>query len=128
MNPLSPISLETVLEIHRLKVVKYGGLAGLRDKGLLEAAIAQPWQSFDGIDLYPSLPEKAARIGFEVITQHPFNDGNKRTGAALVGVLLRANGVNFTPRSIDYVDAILGVADGSLDYAEFLEFVRNSIS
>lgn len=126
MRPIEPIAKETVLEIHRRKIERYGGMPGVRDEGLLEAAIAQPWQSFDGVDLYPSVAEKAARIGYEVISQHPFADGNKRTGAALVGVLLRANGQHFKPRSDDYIQTVLGVADGSLGYEELLEFVKRS--
>lgn len=102
-------------------------MAGVRDEDLLEAALAQPWQSFAGIELYSSLPEKAARLGFEVISQHPFVDGNKRTGAALVAILLRANGSTFKPRSDAFYEAVVGVADGSLDYKGFLDFVLKSL-
>lgn len=86
IRSIERVSEETALEIHRQKIKQYGGMGGVREEGLLEAAIAQPWQSFDGIELYLSIEEKAARIGYEIISQHPFFDGNKRTGAALVGI------------------------------------------
>lgn len=127
IRSIEPIKKETVLDIHRFKIEQYGGLDGVRDEGLLEAAIAQPWQSFDGIELYPSTPEKAARIGYEIISQHPFTDANKRTGAALVGVLLRANGYRFKPRVDDYIKTVMGVADGSLGYEDLLKFVKRSV-
>ena len=127
MKPAEPIAKETVMRIHRMQIARHGGMGGLRDEGLLEAAIAQPWQGFGGVELYPSLVEKAARIGYEVVSQHPFNDGNKRTGAALVGALLRANGARFKPKADDYCRVILGVADGTLGYDDLLEFVKRSV-
>ena len=129
MTPaIEPISLETALEIHRRKIERFGGTHGVRDQGLLEAALAQSWQSFAGIELYPSLEEKAARLGYEIITQHPFADGNKRTGAALIGVLLRANGVRFKPRSADYISIVVAVASSAAGYEDLLEFVRANCS
>ena len=87
------VSLEDSLAIHARSIDRYGGIDGLRDQGLLESAIAQPQQTFDGVELYPSLAEKAARYAYGIIKNHPFADGNKRTGAAMLAVLLRANGV-----------------------------------
>lgn len=127
IRSIERISEETVLEIHRQKIKQYGGMGGVREEGLLEAAIAQPWQSFDGVELYPSIEEKAARIGYEIISQHPFFDGNKRTGAALVGTLLRANEMRFKPHADDYLKTVMGVADGSLGYSDLLEFIKRSI-
>lgn len=120
------ISKQTVLEIHRLKIKQYGGGNDVREEGLLEAAIAQPWESVDGVELYPSTEEKAARIGYEIITQHPFDEGNKRVGAALVGILLRANGITFKPQADDYLKTTMGVEDGSLGYDDLLEFIKRS--
>lgn len=75
------IPREIVLALHERTISRFGGAHGVRDEGLLDAAISQPWQTFDGIDLYPTIEEKAARLSFEIITQHPFVDGNKRTDA-----------------------------------------------
>ena len=74
------VSLEDTLAIHARSIDRYGGIDGLRDQGLLESAIAQPQQTFDGVELYPSLAEKAARYAYGIIKNHPFADGNGRTG------------------------------------------------
>lgn len=118
-----PIQKEAVLALHERVIKKYGGSYGVRDNGLLEAALAQPWQTFDGIDLYPTIEEKAARLCFEIIMQHPFIDGNKRTGALLLGVLLRNNKLTFKPQPKDFYSIIMDVASGSKDYKELLAFV-----
>ena len=124
MSRVEPVSRAAAETIHDGLVARFGGLSGVRDGGALEAALAQPWQSFGGVELYPTLEEKAARLCFEVVTQHPFNDGNKRCGAALMGALLRANGARFKPRAADYLAAVLSVADGSAGYGDLLAFVR----
>ena len=127
MHPVEPVAKETAIEIHRRQLERHGGMDGLRDEGLLQAALAQPWQGFGGTELYPTIEEKAARLAYEVITQHPFADANKRTGAALVSAVLRANGMRFKPRAKDYMETVMGVADGALGYEDMLAFVRRSI-
>ncbi|MCU0550844.1 MAG: Fic family protein [Leptolyngbya sp. Prado105] len=76
------LTLAEVLELHRRIIEQSGGALGIRDVGLLESAIAQPRMTFGGDDLYLSLVEKAAAIGFLIMMNHPFVDGNKRTGHA----------------------------------------------
>jgi len=80
------LSLIEVLELHRRIINQSGGTLGIRDFGLLESAIAQPRMTFGGEDLYPSLVEKAAALGFALIMNHPFVDGNKRIGHATAEV------------------------------------------
>lgn len=121
----SRVTKEIVLTLHEHVIERFGGASGVRDEGLLEAAIAQPWQTFDGIDLYPTIEEKAARLCFEIVTQHPFVDGNKRTGALLLGVLLRTSGAMFKPKSKDYYSIIMDVASGNKGYEELLDFAFN---
>lgn len=125
-GPVERISKDTANAIHQHMISTYGGAAGIHDETLLEAALAQPWQSFDGRDLYPSVEEKAARLSYEIISQHPFIDGNKRTGAALGAALLKANGFKFKPTSEDFLQTMLGVADGTLGYTDLLAFMRNN--
>ena len=117
------ITKEIVLALHEHIIERFGGASGLRDEGLLEAAIAQPWQTFDGIDFYPTVEEKAARLCLEIVTQHPFVDGNKRTGALLMGVLLRINKIRFKPANKDYYEIIIDVAAGNKDYEVLRDFV-----
>ena len=125
--PIIPISLDTVLRIHEDQLAKHGGLAGIRDKGLLESALAQPFASFGGFDLYPTLAARAARYAYGIVTNHPFNDGNKRTGTALLIVFLRANGVRFKPRHDDFYRTIIGVADGSISFEALVDWVNLQI-
>lgn len=119
----SRVTKEIVLALHEHVIERFGGASGVRDEGLLEAAIAQPWQTFDRIDFYPTIEEKAARLCFEIVTQHPFVDGNKRTGALLMGVLLRINKIRFKPANKDYYKIIIDVAAGNKDYEDLRDFV-----
>jgi len=82
------LTLIEVLALHSKVIEQSGGASGIRDVGLLESAIAQPRMTFDGEDLYPVLLEKAAALGFCIIMNHPFVDGNKRTGHAAVETFL----------------------------------------
>lgn len=91
------LDVELVLQIHEMQIENHGGASGLRDEGLLEAAIKQPFATFDGVDLYPSVEEKASRLAFGIIRNHPFVDGNKRTGAQLLIVFVRMNNYRFKP-------------------------------
>lgn len=86
-------SKEDVLAIHASAIERFGGLDGLRDEGLLDSALAQPLQTFGGANLYPSAIDRACRYAFGIISDHPFLDGNKRTGAALLGTYLRMSGL-----------------------------------
>lgn len=119
-----PFSREIAFALHRRAIERFGGSMGVRDAGLLDAALAQPWQTFGGVELYPTPEEKIARLCFEIVTQHPFTDGNKRAGALLLGVLLRREGHAFRPAAKDLLGTILGVASGSKGYRELLGFVR----
>jgi len=119
---------ELVLQIHDIQIRNHGGLAGLRDEGLLEAAIAQPYASFGGSDLYPSDEEKAARYAFGIIKNHPFADGNKRTGTQLMIVFMRMSGYRFKPRHKDLENIIVGVASGENSFEDLVDFVRQESS
>ena len=107
---------EGVLVVHAAAIERFGGPVGLRDEGLLDSALAQPFQTFDGADLCPSAIDKACRYAFGIISDHPFIDGNKRTGAALLGAYLRMSGIDFRPEHAVFLKAMLGVADGSVSY------------
>ena len=111
--------------IHSAAIERFGGLDGVRDEGMLASALAQPFQTFDGEELYPSAVEKACRYAVGVISGHPFLDGNKRTGAALLGAYLRMYGVDFAPDQAAFLSAMLSVADGSMGYKELVNWVRS---
>lgn len=122
-----PIPKRIVLAIHEDQLKRHGGMPGVRDEGLLESALAQPFASFDGNDLYPTVSEKAARYGFGIIKNHPFADGNKRTGTALIIAFLRGNGIVFKPRTEDFYNAIIAVADGTLSYEGLVAWINEQL-
>lgn len=82
------LSLSEILELHALLIEQSGGTNGIRDRGSLESAISQPQMTFGGEDLYPNIIEKASTLGFYLILNHPFFDGNKRTGHAVMETFL----------------------------------------
>lgn len=125
--PIRYLSLAEVLELHRRVVAESGGSAGLRDLGALEGALAQARQSFGGEDLYPSLAEKAVALGFALIRNHPFVDGNKRVGHAALEVFLVLNRYELHSTVDEAERIVLGVAAGEIDRAEFLSWVRTHL-
>src|SRR6266571_3420897 len=99
------LTVEEVLELHRMALEQSGGLGGVRDLGGLESALAQPQMTFGGQELYPSLAEKAAALGFSLICNHPFADGNKRVGHAAMETFLVLNGYELTA-GVDEQEAV----------------------
>ena len=84
--------LKEILELHRRLIEQSGGSTGLRDIGMLESALAQPLMTFGGEELYPTIGDKASALGFSLIKNHPFIDGNQRIGHAAVEIFLVLNG------------------------------------
>ena len=116
-------STERVLLLHQLMIAQTGGSDGLRDRGLLESAVESIYASFDGQELYPSKQEKGARLGYALIANHAFVDGNKRTGMLVMLLTLRLNGRTLRYTQAELVDLGLGTADGSLGYEEILAWI-----
>ncbi len=104
-----------------------GGLSGVRDLGALESALAQPRMTFGGIDLYPTVVEKASALGFSLIKNHPFVDGNKRTGHAAMEVFLLLNACEINAKVDDQEKIILRVAGGGLEREEFTDWLKAHI-
>lgn len=121
------LSLAEVLKLHGLIIAESGGSAGLRNLGMLESALGQPRQTFGGEDLYPSLPSKAAALGFSLIMNHPFIDGNKRIGHAAAEAVLMLNGLELAA-GVDEAEAeILAVAAGRRTREEFRKWVEKHV-
>jgi len=121
------VNLNEVLELHERILAQSGGSAGLRQVGGLESALAQPRMTFDGVELYPTIGEKAASLGFSIIQNHPFVDGNKRTGHAAMEIFLILNGFEITESTDEQEAIILQVASGQLDRKAFTAWLRESI-
>ena len=118
------LSLADVLQLHADQVAQYGGDAALRDQGLLESALAQPGASFGGQPLHTDLFEMAAAYMFHIVQNHPFADGNKRTGLIAALVFLDDNGVEIEAPKGALYDLTIGVATGAVGKAEIAVFFR----
>ena len=117
-------SKEKVLLLHQLIAEATGGSVGLRDEGLLESALETAFSGFDGKEFYPTKEEKGARLGYSLISNHAFVDGNKRIGVYVMLTFLEVNGIRLDCTNEDVVEIGLGVADGSMDYEALLDWVR----
>jgi death-on-curing protein len=119
------LTLAEVLDLHRRIIAQSGGATGLRDLGMLEASVAQPRQTYAGTDLYPSLAMKGAALGFSLIQNHPFVDGNKRVGHAALEVMLMLNGSELIATVDEAERIILEVASGTTDRRVFSSWVES---
>jgi death-on-curing protein len=121
------LTVAKVLEIHEYAIAQTGGEPGVRDQGLLDSAVAQPRVGFSGRDLYPSIAEKAAALGFSLVMNHPFFDGNKRTGYAAMRMFLSRNDY-MVIASIDERESIFkSLAASELTRDQFVAWVRDRI-
>lgn len=118
------LSKRQILLLHSMLVAQSGGMDGLRDEGLLDAAINMPLQTFGGQELYPTILEKAARLGYGLIRNHPFLDGNKRIGTHAMLVFLDINNITLSYEDEDLISTILHVAAGAMDCNAFLEWLK----
>ncbi len=117
-------SEEKVLLLHQLIIAETGGSAELRDIGLLDSALEGIFQTFGGEELYPTKEEKGARLGYTLISNHAFVDGNKRIGMYVMLTFLEVNGIHMDCTNEDVVEAGLGVASGEMKYEDLLAWVR----
>ena len=120
---MKTISKRQILMLHQQLVEQTGGSDGIRDDGLLDSALSAPFQSFDNTDVYPSLQQKAARLCFGLVKNHPFVDGNKRIGAHAMLVFLAVNGVELTYTQTELSDIILQVAASEKEYPDLLDWL-----
>ena len=117
------LSESQVIRLHKTLIEAFGGTDGLRDEGMLQSALAAPFQTFDGESIYPSLQAKAAQLGFGLVCNHPFLDGNKRIGAHAMLVFLSVNGVELRYEQQELVDIILKIAAGRATRAALLQWI-----
>jgi death-on-curing protein len=121
------LTIEQVIELHRLTIRQSGGSGGLRDQNALESSIAQPMMTFDGADLYPTIAAKAGALAHALIQNHPFIDGNKRIGHAAMEVFLVINGYEIDASVYEQEELILCVASGKLSRQDLIDWVENHI-
>jgi death-on-curing protein len=118
------LTLEEVYRLQQRALAEKGGMPGVRDANAVESAVAQPQMTFGGEDLYPTLAEKAAALGFSLVKNHAFADANKRVGHAAMETFLVMNGHEFVADVDEQERVILAVAGSTMEREEFTEWVK----
>lgn len=116
-------SKEKVLLLHQLIIQETGGSPDLRDLNLLDSALESTFATFDGKDLYPTKEEKAAKIGYSLISNHAFVDGNKRIGMYVMLTFLEVNGIYLDITDSELISVGLAVASGKMQYADLAQWI-----
>ncbi|WP_129723971.1 type II toxin-antitoxin system death-on-curing family toxin [Xylanivirga thermophila] len=112
-----------ILNMHSLLIKETGGSDGIRDEGLLDSALNAPFQTFGGEDIYRTVKSKAAKLGYFLINNHPFIDGNKRIGILAMLVFLELNGIEVTCTDGELIRLGLGLANGSVSDKDLLNWI-----
>lgn len=121
------IDKEQLIRLHESLIRSFGGSHGIRDEFLLDLCLASPFQTFEGIDLYPDTIKKVAHLGYSLVKYHPFVDGNKRIGAHVTLVLLEINGFSVSYSQEELIRVILGIADSSLEEAQWQKWIYDHL-
>ena len=121
------LTLAEVIELHSQILAQVAGSGGIRDLGALESAIAQPRMTFGGEELYPTIIEKASALGFSIVMNHPFIDGNKRAGHAAMETFLVLNRLEIKVVVDEQERVILALAAGELERDAFTDWLRKSV-
>ncbi|MFI5299202.1 MAG: type II toxin-antitoxin system death-on-curing family toxin [Polyangiales bacterium] len=124
MNP-EFLDVDDVIELHAMQLAEFGGLPGLRDRGLLESALAQAQATAFGEFLHADVVTMAAAYLFHIVRNHPFADGNKRAGLLAALVFLDINGMQVPDGEPSLYELTLGVAEGSIDKAAVADALRH---
>jgi death-on-curing protein len=118
------ISFEDAQQIHDILIKRYGGTAGIRDVQSLKSALIRPFQIFENVDLYPDILSKATALIESIIVNHPFIDGNKRTGYVLMRLFLINNKIDINATEDEKYDFVIKIASGNSDYDEILDWLK----
>ena len=120
---MKKLSKDQVIKIHSMLISQTGGRNGIRDEGLLDSALNAPFQTFDSEYIYRTIKAKAAKLGYFLVKNHPFIDGNKRIGILVMITFLEINGVELVCTDEELVTLGLGLADGSIDDENLLNWI-----
>ncbi len=116
---------EKILLLHQMIIESSGGKDGIRDFNLIDSAINSLYQTYDGVELYPTKEEKGARLGYSLISNHAFVDGNKRVGLLSMLSFLSINGLKLNYTDDELIDLGLSLADGKIKYQDLLNWIKN---
>ena len=122
---MTKISSEKIKLLHQLMAEATGGSVGVRDEGLLESAVEGAFATFDGVDLYPSKEEKAAKLGYSLVSNHAFVDGNKRIGVYVMVSFLELNGIHIDSSDEEIITLGLSMADGNMSQEDVLKWIND---
>lgn len=117
------LTKEQVLMLHERLIDATGGSKGIRNEGMLESALSNPFQSFDGEELYPSIQAKAAQLCYGLVKNHAMVDGNKRLGTHIMLVFLSLNGYELAYSQQELSDTILALASGKIGMEELRQWI-----
>ena len=121
---MTKISSEKIKLLHQLMAEATGGSIGVRDEGLLDSAVESAFATFDGVELYPTKEEKAAKMCYSLVSNHAFVDGNKRIGVYVMISFLELNGIHIYSSDEDVIALGLGLADGSMHQEDVLKWIE----
>ena len=117
------LSKEQVILLHQRLIETTGGSTGIRDEGMLESALSNPFQSFGDVELYPSIQAKAAQLCFGIVKNHPMIDGNKRVGTHVMLVFMALNGYELLYTQQELSNTILDLAAGKIGFETILQWI-----
>ena len=117
------LTKKQILMLHTQLIESTGGSDGIRDEGLLDSALENPFQSFSSEELYPSIQAKAARLCYGLVKNHAMIDGNKRIGTHTMLVFLAVNGYELKYTQKELSDLIFDVADRKKEYEDILSWI-----
>ena len=118
------ITKEQIFSLYEMLLQKTGGSSGVVNESLMDSAVNSIWQTFDGVELYPTLEEKGARLGYSCVRNHSFADGNKRIGILAMLTFLSVNGVEISCTDEELVETGLNLASGLMDSEALLAWLR----
>jgi death on curing protein len=121
------ISISEVILTQDILIEKFGGVRGIRDRGLLVSAINRPFQTFDGKELYNNPIQKAAALIECIVKNHPFIDGNKRIGYVLMRLLLLDSGLDIITDQDNKFNFVIDIASGKLDFDQICDWINKNI-
>lgn len=121
------LTKEEILVLHERLIERYGGIYGIRDENLLDSALNAPFQSYGDHEFFPSVVQKAVRLCFGLVMNHPFHDGNKRIGAMALLVTLDLNHLSIKTTSEELSEVILLLAAGTVNEEGLLHWVQDRL-
>ena len=121
------LSIAQVVRLQEKVIERTGGTSGIRDEALLDWALMSPFQTYDGVELYPSTSAKIARITYSIIKNHPFNDGNKRIGTYVMMVLLELNQIEIDMGDYEIISIGKGLSSGTINDEQLHELLLRNM-